>query len=116
MINFTTEQLEKIAQDAQLEKQLLFKVCGHRMNNKITIGDVRLILEHAEEILGLTTKDIIRYAVADYMRSEGCSCCRDIDAHAEHTKRLAELLDVPMYDDESGYNFHQFSSSYNVEE
>lgn len=52
----------------------------------------------------------VREAVANYMRSEGCSCCRDIDAHTKHTKVLAELLGVPMYDDESGYDFSKFRS------
>jgi hypothetical protein len=56
------------------------------------------------------TIETIRIAVADYMRSEGCSCCRDIDAHEVNTKRLAELLNVSMYDDESGFNFAQFRS------
>lgn len=50
----------------------------------------------------------IRRAVADYMRSEGCSCCRDYDAHKEHEKRLAELLKVPAYSDGSGYEFEIF--------
>lgn len=55
-------------------------------------------------------KEQLRKAVADYMRSEGCSCCQDVEAHRRHTKRLAELLDVPAYDDNSGYNFSQFKS------
>lgn len=52
----------------------------------------------------------IRKAVADYRRSEGCDCCRNIDEHEKHTALLASLLDVPMYDDASGYDFNQFSS------
>lgn len=52
----------------------------------------------------------VRQAVADYMRSEGCSCCRSIDAHDEAKKRLAELLDVPMYEDNSGYDFYRFAT------
>lgn len=56
-------------------------------------------------------KKEVRKAVADYMRSEGCSCCRDIDAHKEHEKVLAKLLNVPMYDDESGFNFTKFHSN-----
>jgi hypothetical protein len=52
----------------------------------------------------------IRKAVADYMRSEGCSCCRNIDEHEKHAALLASLLNVPMYDDASGYDFNQFSS------
>ena len=52
----------------------------------------------------------LRKAVADYMSSEGCSCCQDVDAHKEHEKRLAELLSIPPYDDGSGYNFPLFRS------
>lgn len=50
----------------------------------------------------------IRTAVADYMQSEGCSCCQDRDAHEQHKARLAKLLKVPTYDDGSGYNFSKF--------
>ncbi len=53
--------------------------------------------------------DFIRSAVADYMRSEGCSCCRGKD-HAKHEARLGKLLSVPMYEDKSGYDFYQFVS------
>jgi len=52
----------------------------------------------------------IRQAVADYMRSEGCTCCQNIEAHKEAEARLATLLEVPPYDDNSGYAFRQFSS------
>lgn len=52
----------------------------------------------------------VRRAVADYMRSEGCSCCENTDAHNEAKKRLARLLDVPMYDDKSGYDFFKFTT------
>jgi len=51
----------------------------------------------------------IRKAVANYMSSEGCSCCEGKD-HKDHAETLAKLLDVPMYDDGSGYNFHQFKT------
>ena len=52
--------------------------------------------------------EAMRAAVADYMYSEGCSCCQDIEAHKRHTQRLAELLGVEKYDDGSGYNFAQY--------
>ena len=52
----------------------------------------------------------MRTAVADYMRSEGCSCCRDVEAHEVNAARLAKLLDVPSYSDGSGYNFSLFRS------
>jgi hypothetical protein len=51
----------------------------------------------------------IRRAVADYMRSEGCSCCRGGD-HDQHAEKLAKLLNVPEYDDGSGYDFARFQS------
>lgn len=57
-----------------------------------------------------TERNALRQAVADYMRSEGCSCCRNIAAHAENERRLAKLLRVPKYDDGSGYDFGRFQS------
>ena len=55
----------------------------------------------------------LRQAVADYMFSEGCGCCSDRDGHTQHTKQLAELLDVPMYADKSGYAFAGFRTDAN---
>lgn len=52
----------------------------------------------------------IRRAVADYMYSEGCSCCRDTEAHEQAAEVLAKLLRVPRYQDDSGYNFAHFRS------
>jgi hypothetical protein len=58
----------------------------------------------------MTKKELneLRKAVANYMYSEGCDCCRDTPKHEIDTKRLAELLGVPMYEDGSGYDFFQF--------
>lgn len=51
----------------------------------------------------------IRRAVADYMQSEGCSCCQNVEAHAEHKELLAKLLKVPG--DGAGYfDFNRFST------
>lgn len=52
----------------------------------------------------------IRRALADYMRSEGCSCCRNIEDYEENKKRLAKLLKVPQYKDGSGYDFGKFQT------
>lgn len=52
--------------------------------------------------------EAVRVSVADYMYSEGCSCCRNDDKHTEAKARLAGLLDVPMYKDKSGFNFQKF--------
>lgn len=53
----------------------------------------------------------IREAVADYVYAEGCSCCRDIDSHAEARERLGKLLLVRKYKDGSGRDFSKYRSS-----
>lgn len=60
-----------------------------------------------QQTKGLSVADI-RRAVADYMHSEGCSCCRNVEAHTAHEERLAKLLKVPKYKDGSGYDFTRF--------
>ena len=52
----------------------------------------------------------IRQLIADYMVSEGCSCCRDEEKHDEVKNALAKLLKVPKYKDGSGYDFGKFES------
>lgn len=53
-------------------------------------------------------RQAVRSAIADYMRSEGCSCCRDQEAHDAAVERLGALLRVPRYQDGSGRNFYRF--------
>jgi hypothetical protein len=53
----------------------------------------------------------LRTAVADYMGSEGCSCCENTDEHKKHRALLGKLLKVPMYKDRSGYDFSRFQSN-----
>ena len=50
----------------------------------------------------------IRAAVADYMYSEGCSCCQS-ESHEDNAKKLAELLGVENYIDEDVPNFYKYS-------
>jgi hypothetical protein len=52
----------------------------------------------------------VRRMIADYMRTEGCDYCQDIDGHKVAKERLTKLLNVSMYDDESGYDFRRFRS------
>jgi len=55
-------------------------------------------------------KKKLREAVANYMRSEGCSCCQDRDAHQEHKELLGKLLNVPKYSDGSGREFSKYQT------
>ncbi len=52
----------------------------------------------------------LREAVANYMSTEGCSCCRDNEGHKQNTEALAKLLKVPKYSDGSGYDFGKFKT------
>ena len=54
--------------------------------------------------------DKSRKAVANYMATEGCSCCQDVQGHTKAKEQLAKLLKVPKYKDGSGYNFGKFKS------
>lgn len=53
---------------------------------------------------------LIRQAFADYVVSEGCSCCRDEVGHTRAEAELAKLLKVPKHEDGSGYDFRKFQS------
>ena len=53
----------------------------------------------------------IRRLVADYMRSEGCACCRDTDAHENHAAALGKILKVRKYEDGSGYDFARYRTN-----
>lgn len=50
--------------------------------------------------------DKIKSALADYMWSEGCSCCQNIDEHKKAKDLLGKLLNVSKYPDGSGYDFY----------
>lgn len=50
----------------------------------------------------------IRQAVADYMGSEGCTCCQNIESHKLHRDVLGKLLHVAKYEDGSGYDFNRY--------
>lgn len=54
-------------------------------------------------------KKKLREAVANYMQSEGCSCCQG-DDHKEHEAIIAKLLGVRKYSDGSWYNFGKYES------
>lgn len=75
-------------------------------------GDEELRDQILDLLSGSDTVSIaeVRQAVADYISSEGCGCCEAHDLHKKHMDRLGELLQVPKYDDGSGYDFYRFKS------
>lgn len=54
--------------------------------------------------------DTVRRAVADYISSEGCSCCQNVNEHKKHAEALGKLLLVDQYSDKSGYNFNKYKT------
>jgi len=75
-------------------------------DNSKTHNQWKRVIEQAKAIEE-EYKANIRRAIADYMYSEGCACCEGKD-HKDHAEKIAKLLDVPKYEDGSGYNFYQF--------
>jgi hypothetical protein len=51
----------------------------------------------------------IRTALANYIESEGCSCCQNKEEHQKALEQLAKLLNVPKYWDGSGYDFGKYT-------
>ena len=106
-----------------LERDILFRDLSERIIDDVDrhrhewANDVRnmgyLRAEDSDwqkHVREAANKPEVREAVANYMYSEGCSCCRDDEAHELHSNKLAALLDVPRYDDDSGNNFFQFTT------
>ena len=71
---------------------------------KTYIGPVNL--QYAK-LVEKTLKKKLRSAIADYMMSEGCSCCVGANHHI-HEVAIAKLLNVPKYKDGSGYDFSKY--------
>lgn len=55
----------------------------------------------------------MRRLIADYMRSEGCSCCRDTEAHEKNAEAIAKAIGVRKYSDGSGYDFARYRTDAN---
>lgn len=89
-------------------------MCGHStaflVSDPIGAGLANNYCSECRRIAEMVPIPVVRRAIADYMRSEGCDCCQDIEAHKKHAKILAELLGIDPYDDDSGYNFGKYES------
>jgi len=66
---------------------------------------VSLFNEKDIEISALKEKiTAIKKAILTYRHSEGCDCCEGT-THEDDRDYLAKILDVPMYEDKSGYDW-----------
>jgi hypothetical protein len=52
----------------------------------------------------------IRTAFADYLASEGCSCCQDKPKHDIALDKIGKLLQMQKYEDGSGYDYGKYQS------
>lgn len=50
----------------------------------------------------------VRAAFAEYVYTEGCSCCRSDPEHDIAKSTLGRLLGVRKYADRSGYDFYRY--------
>ena len=48
----------------------------------------------------------VKKAFSDYVKSEGCSCCRDTEAHEKAAAKIAAALGFEKYADGSGFDFN----------
>lgn len=55
-------------------------------------------------------KKQLRAAIADYISTEGCSCCRDSEGHDEAMGRIGKLLNMKKYSDKSGYDYSVYKT------
>ncbi len=87
--------------------------CRHEWANEVrNLGYLRAddsVWQH--KMKQMADKKEVREAIANYMSSEGCSCCRDDEGHDEHKTKLAGMLDVERYSDNSGWDFYQYRSN-----
>lgn len=63
----------------------------------------RAVARHVNELED--EKQKLRFLIAKYMATEGCSCCR-ADSHDEIGEEICILLDFPTYKDDSGYDYY----------
>ena len=60
-------------------------------------------------------RDEVRAAFAEYVYTEGCSCCRSEAMHDAAADKLGKLLRVAKYVDGSGYDFTRYRATITVD-
>ena len=70
-------------------------------------GD-NLTIDWAEDLIKEIMEEM-RRNFADYVKTEGCSCCQDVDGHKKAEKNLAKILKPDAYEDGSGFDWHKYA-------
>lgn len=89
--------LKEVNEDLQSSKNygmVLIPVAAQKLQKAIELIESEAI-----------TLEQIKQAFTAYRKAEGCSCCRNIEAHKEAENRLAELLNPAPYSDGSGFDW-----------
>lgn len=69
-------------------------------NNRVPDEISKLMLEAALRL------ETLKLAFRDYVRTEGCDCCRDYEGHKEASDIVGKLLEFNKYPDSDDYNFY----------
>jgi len=107
-------------QTNQLQDLNQVRITLESTGQELNLMDWQDYLQHkvgmTKSLLARAKKQIetIRVAFAEYTRTEGCGCCERRDEHEVAARRLAELMEVPPYDDGSGYDFGKFEEARDV--
>jgi hypothetical protein len=55
--------------------------------------------------------DRVRDDFCMFWKAQGCSCCEDTEASEKYGRRLAESLNIPLFDDGSGVDYYSVCES-----
>lgn len=105
-----------LAEREALEEQNWRRMMGDLQNKAM---ELRRALpddyqEHLDDVLHPMFESIeeleaekarIRLAFCLFWKAKGCTCCEDTESLEAHGRELAELLDIPIYDDDSGVDY-----------
>lgn len=85
-----------------------FEVEEIRLGLADGVRELQLIAQHrANSTAQLEAENAaLREWVAKLYCAAGCDCCRDTDGWYEAAGKLGEMLNIPKYDDGSGYDFY----------
>lgn len=58
----------------------------------------------------MMNKEQIREQVSNLVRAAGCGCCRNDEEWKQAQTKLADILNIERYDDDSGWDFYKYAT------